>query len=101
VQRVTSLSKNIRLCSCVLILFLQSESYEKGSIPQPFAWFPILDGATVQYQYSKQDNVFVAANSWKHGAVFTLQRLLTNQPDTPLVPPADDTKWRDQNRSFA
>jgi hypothetical protein len=51
------LSKNIRLFLYVLISFLQSESDDNRSIPQPSEWFPILDRATVQYQYSK--DVFV------------------------------------------
>jgi hypothetical protein len=59
VQHVTSLSKNIHLCSYVLVSFLQSESDDNGNILQPSAWFPILDRATVQYQYSKKGNVFV------------------------------------------
>jgi hypothetical protein len=59
VQRVIYLSKNIRLCSYVLVSFLQSESDDNRSLPQPSAWFPILDMATVQYQYSQKGNVFV------------------------------------------
>jgi hypothetical protein len=35
---VSALSKNIRLCSYVLISFLRSESDDNGSIPQPSAW---------------------------------------------------------------
>jgi hypothetical protein len=42
-----SLSKNIGLCSYVLISFLQSESDGNGSFPQPSARFPILDRATM------------------------------------------------------
>jgi hypothetical protein len=42
VQRVSSLSKNIRLCSYVLISLLQSESDDNGSTPQPSTWFPMV-----------------------------------------------------------
>jgi hypothetical protein len=50
VQHVTSLSRNMRLCSYVLISLFQLESDDIGSIPQPPAWFPmfpILDRAIV------------------------------------------------------
>jgi hypothetical protein len=46
-QHVPCLSKNMLLCSYVLISFLQLESDDNGSIPQPSAWFPILDSAIV------------------------------------------------------
>jgi hypothetical protein len=59
VQHVVSLSKNICLCSYVLVSFLQLESDDNGSVPQSSAWFPILDRATVQCQYSKKGSVFV------------------------------------------
>jgi hypothetical protein len=59
VQRVTSLSKNIPLCSYVLISFLQSEPHFSESIKQPSAWFPILDRTTVHYEYSRKGSVFV------------------------------------------
>jgi hypothetical protein len=39
VQHVTCLSKSIRLCSYLLIPFLQSESDDNRSIAQPSAWF--------------------------------------------------------------
>jgi hypothetical protein len=59
VQSVTSLSKNTCLCPYVLVSFLQSETDDNGNTPQPSARFPILDRATVQYQYSKMGNVFI------------------------------------------
>jgi hypothetical protein len=71
VQRVISLSKSIHLCSYVLVSFLQLESNNNGSIPQPSVWFPILDRATMQYHYSKQGSLFMA-NSWQHRMISTL-----------------------------
>jgi hypothetical protein len=59
VQSFTSLSKNMCLCSYVLISFLQLESDGNGSIAQPSARFPILDRAIMQYRYSKMGNVFI------------------------------------------
>jgi hypothetical protein len=44
---VSSLSDNIRLSSHVLTPFVQSQSDDNGSIPQPSAWFPILDRASI------------------------------------------------------
>jgi hypothetical protein len=41
-QRVTSLSKNICLCSYILISHLQLDSDNGGSILQPLAWFPMV-----------------------------------------------------------
>jgi hypothetical protein len=60
VQRVTSLSENIRLGLYLLVSFLESQSDDNGSTSsQTSAWFPVLDGDTVQYQCSKKGNVFV------------------------------------------
>jgi hypothetical protein len=59
VQHVTSLSKNVHLRFYILISFLQSKPGTNRSIAKLSAWFPILDRATVQYQYSKKGNVFL------------------------------------------
>jgi hypothetical protein len=59
VRRATSLSKQMRLCSCFLTSLLLSESDDNESIPQQPAWFAILGRATTRYQHSKMGSIFV------------------------------------------
>lgn len=42
-----------------------------------------------------EEHYLCSANHWQHGLISTLQLLDTNLPDTPLVPPAEETKRRD------
>jgi hypothetical protein len=74
-EHVTSLSKHMRLCSYILVSFLQSESDDNRSIPQPSAWFPVVSYFRECHSVVPiflEEHCFCSASSWQHGMISTL-----------------------------
>lgn len=69
-----------------------------------YAWlpinlcFPILDSATVQHECSF---VLLIQSATSNTGLRSLWRIVTNQPNTPLVPRADESKWINCNQFCA